>query len=272
MLVMLRIVPAVVAILGQADPKEQARQFLVLCQAAKFTEATANFDATMKEVLPPENLAQIWEGITKQYGKVEKVGPPRTERVQDSTRVKLRCEFKSIPLDTIISFNAKGQIEGFFLAPAEKTAGTPGPSYADPNQFDEAPITVGARDWPLPGTLTRPKGVSSPPLIILVHGSGPNDRDETIGPNTPFRDLAQGLASRGMAVLRYDKRTFAHKARLAKDPKAVAEMTMNEEVIEDALATIAQARNLSGIDVSRVFVLGHSEGGTLTPLIAKRER
>ena len=54
------------------------------------------------------------------------------------------------------------------------------------------------------------------PGVVLVHGSGPNDRDESIGPNKPFRDLAEGLASRGIAVLRYDKRTRTHAGRVAR--------------------------------------------------------
>ena len=105
---------------GQADQKEQARQFLDLCQAGKFTEATANFDAKMKEVLGPAKLEELWKQLGQQLGPIEKMGPPRTDRVQSSTRVKIRCEFKTTPLDALISFNAQGQIEGFFLVPAEK--------------------------------------------------------------------------------------------------------------------------------------------------------
>src|SRR5208282_2328616 len=128
----------------------------------------------------------------------------------------------------------------------------------------------GARGWPLPGTLTRPRGVASAPLLILVHGSGPNDRDETLGPNTPFRDLAHGLASRGIAVLRYDKRTYAHKQKLIKEGLNKT-ITIKEEVIDDVLATLAKVRDLSGIDPDRIFVLGHSGGGSLAPVIAQRD-
>ncbi len=60
---------------------------------------------------------------------------------------------------------------------------------------------------PLPATLTLPSGEGHFPAVLLVAGSGPNDRDETIGPNKPFRDLAQGLAAADIASLRYDKRT-----------------------------------------------------------------
>jgi len=267
------LVPLVLLLLGQADQKAQARQFLDLCQAGKFTEATANFDAKMREVLGPDKLEGLWKQLGQQLGPIEKMGPPRTDKVQSSTRVKIRCDFKNSPLDALISFNAQGQIEGFFLVDAEKTADAhepAGPPYAERSKFTEEPLTVGARDWPLPGTLTRPKGVESAPLVILVHGSGPNDRDETLGPNKPFRDLAFGLATRGIAVLRYDKRTFAQKARLLKEgfDKTI---TIKEEVLDDVLATLQKVRDLRGIDADRIFVLGHSGGGSLAPLIAQRD-
>ena len=190
--------------------------------------------------------------------------------MQSSTRVKIRCDFKATPLDAIISFNSQGQIEGFFLVPAEKAADAPGPPYAEKSKFTEEPITVGARDWPLPGTLTRPKGIASPPLVILVHGSGPNDRDETLGPNTPFRDLAQGLATRGIAALRYDKRTFAQKEKLLKQGLDKT-ITIKEEVLDDVMAALDKSRSLPGIDANRIFVMGHSGGGSLAPLIAQRD-
>src|SRR5207247_4710825 len=67
-------------------------------------------------------------------------------------------------------------------------------------------VVAAERGWELPATLTMPKGDGPFPAVVLVHGSGPHDRDESIGPNKPFRDLAGGLASRGIAVLRSEER------------------------------------------------------------------
>jgi dienelactone hydrolase len=102
------------------------------------------------------------------------------------------------------------------------------------------------------------------PAVVLVAGSGPNDRDETIGPNAPLRDLAHGLASSGIAVLRYDKRTRVHGAGMA----ALAGITVQEEVIDDAVAAVDLLRAAPGVDPDRVFVAGHSLGGYLAPRIA----
>jgi len=274
---MIRLLPMVLAMVAAGDVKDEAKTFLNNCQASKFEEAASNFDAKMKEVLPAEKLSQTWQAILKQLGPITKMGDPREDKVANSRRVKIRCEFKSTALDALVSFNTDGKIEGFFLVPAERTTSKDAvkradPPYVDPSKFTEQDVTVGAQGWPLPGTLTTPKskGTTKPPLVILVHGSGPHDRDETIGPNAPFRDLAHGLATRGVAVLRYEKRTKAHVTKLA-DPAVASKITVKEEVVDDVLATIAQARRMPGIDPDRIFVIGHSLGGTLAPLIAQKD-
>ncbi len=139
------------------------------------------------------------------------------------------------------------------------------PAYVDVNLFCEQDVTVGTGEWALPGTLTLPVGPGPFPALALVHGSGPNDRDETIGPNKLFRDLAWGLACRGLSVLRYEKRTKQHAARFTAD--VLATLTVKEETIDDALLAVACLRGRPEIDPNQVYVLGHSQGGYLLPRI-----
>jgi len=89
------------------------------------------------------------------------------------------------------------------IASSFATASEP-PPRARTNLFREVDFTVGTGQWRLPGTLTLPVAADNrdAPALVLVHGSGPEDRDETIGANKPFRDLAWGLAAKGVAVLR----------------------------------------------------------------------
>jgi len=109
-----------------------------------------------------------------------------------------------------------------------------------------------------------PKGDGSVPGVVLVHGSGPSDMDESIGPNKPFRDLAWGLASRGVAVLRYDKRTAACDVDLAS-------LTMDEKITNDALAALSVLREHERVRAGDTVVVGHSIGGMVTPRIASRD-
>ena len=121
----------------------------------------------------------------------------------------------------------------------------------------------------MPGTLTLPRGEGPFAAAVLVHGSGPQDRDETIGPNKPFRDLAWGLASQGIAVLRYEKRTHTHGRAW---PRCVKTLTIKEETIDDALAAVAELRKHKEINAKHIVVIGHSLGATAAPQIGERDK
>ncbi len=176
----------------------------------------------------------------------------------------LPAAFENQSLVLRISLTDSLQVSGFFLRPSELPPYEV-PAYVDEDRFEEVEITVGADPWLLPATLTLPKEEGPVPVIVLVHGSGPNDRDETIGGSRPFKDLAWGLASRGVAVLRYDKRTKVHGVSLPAD------IGLDEEVVSDALSALDAARSRPEIDSNRVFLLGHSLGGMMAPEIGRRD-
>jgi fermentation-respiration switch protein FrsA (DUF1100 family) len=140
------------------------------------------------------------------------------------------------------------------------------PNYSKPQTFHETEITVGNDDWHLPGTLTLPNGKGPFTGVVLVHGPGPDDRDETIYSNHMFKDLAEGLASRGFAVLRYDKRTFVYGAQMSG-----TSYTLQQETVEDAVRAAALLRAQPSINPRRVFVIAHSLGGYALPRIAKQD-
>lgn len=138
------------------------------------------------------------------------------------------------------------------------------PAYADAARFRTIALKLGPLDAQLDAVLTLPVSGEHLPVVILVHGSGPNDMDETLGPNKPFRDLAEGLATRGIAVLRYDKRTRIYPQSFLK----ISKPTVQDEVLGDVDAAVALAKSRPELDPRRVIVLGHSLGGTLAPRIA----
>ncbi len=111
----------------------------------------------------------------------------------------------------------------------------------------------------LHGTLLLPEGDGLFPLVVLVHGSGPHDRDETVFANTPFKDIAEGLAEKGVASFRYDKRRLSLKMK---------KLTVYDETINDAVAAANLFRNDPRI--TKIYILGHSLGGMLIPRIASK--
>jgi dienelactone hydrolase len=126
-------------------------------------------------------------------------------------------------------------------------------------------IVIGAETkYPLNGILAIPEATTGLfPAVVLVHGSGPSNMDEKIGNVTPFKDLAEGLSARGIAVLRYDKRTFVYGKQMRND----IGLSVKEETIEDAILAADFLRSDPRIHSSKVFILGHSMGGMLAPRI-----
>lgn len=131
------------------------------------------------------------------------------------------------------------------------------------NEIDLSLSVPDHKDWSLPGTLTLPDGDGPFPAVVLVHGSGPNDRDETVYENKPFKDIADGLAAQGIAVYRYDKRTLVY----GKDMISDTNLTLDDETVIDAVAAVQLLSEQPEIDSSRIYVLGHSLGGQALPRI-----
>lgn len=239
-----------------------ARAFVQLLNKKDFKTAVAQFDDTMKAAMPEAKLQETWDAVLAQAGAFKQVDKARAQQQGAYTITFVTCDFEKLPLDIRVVFDQSKRIAGLFFAPASNIEYAP-PSYVKADFFREKEVTVGTGEWALPGTLTIPVATGRFPAVVLVHGSGPNDRDESLGSNKPFKDLAWGLASNGVAVLRYEKRTKQHAAKLGSIPT----LTVKEEVIDDVLAAVELLRKTEGIDAKRIFVLGHSLGGMLVPRI-----
>lgn len=263
------------ALAQDRDPEAIVQAMVDHLLAEDFEAAGADFSPEMQQALPPDTLQATWEGLAEQVGSFQEiVGAPQVTQVNGNTLVVIAMQFEAALLDMQAAVSADGQITGLYFQPsaaAPPDAGDPKaipddlPDYIDLQAFEEREAVLNeGTDWELPGTLTVPAGKGPFPAVVLVHGSGPNDRDETIGPNKPFRDLAWGLASQGIAVLRYDKRSHVHGRAMVELPQ----MTVDDEVIEDAVAAVRLLRREGEVDPDRVFVVGHSLGGYLAPRIA----
>lgn len=251
---------------SDAELVNAGKAFVELLAKKDFVSAFAQFDDTMKAALPQPKLEETWNTVQLQAGAFQQQGKTRIEKSGAHTIVIITSSFKNIALDIKVVLDQTKRVSGLFFAPAANVEYSL-PAYVKSDSFREREVVVGKGNWALPGTLTIPNGSGPFPAIVLVHGSGPNDRDESIGPNKPFRDLAGGLASQGIAVLRYEKRTKAHPAKMT----SIKELTVKEEVVDDALAAIDLLKKTAEVDKKKIFVLGHSLGGMLAPRIVSED-
>ena len=229
--------------------------------AGEYAQLEAMFGTDMAKAVPADKLKAVWESLPAQVGKASGRGQPQATVQDGSTLVQVPLHFEKAELVAKFAIDGGGKINGFLIQPAQATA--PAAAVPADANFSERELPVGDDDRALPGTLSMPEGSGPFPAVVLVHGSGPHDRDETIGPNKPFLDIARGLAAQGIAVLRYEKRTKARPQDFASGVFGVDEETTN-----DAAQAVATLRGVDGIDPKRVFVLGHSQGGMMAPRIA----
>jgi fermentation-respiration switch protein FrsA (DUF1100 family) len=247
-----------------------ARRVVDLLSQRKFAELEELFTPDMKAALPEAELRRTWDTLETQLGSFKEQLTSSAQRLHDFDLVLVACVFARATLNARVVFNAELQVAGLSFTAAELDFKPP--PYARADLYRERGILVGSGPWALPATLTMPVAASSDarvPAVVLVHGSGPMDRDETIGANKPFRDLAWGLASRGIAVLRYEKRTRQHGSRFLQEPLA-STFTLQEEVLEDAVLALQLLRRQPELDPRRLFLLGHSLGGMAAPAIAEQ--
>jgi uncharacterized protein len=243
-----------------------AKQIIQELVAGQFDKVEAIYDAPMQQALPPGKLADGWRDLNKLAGAFQAINSVETSQVQGRQVVKMQCKFENSLLDATVVLNSDGKLGGLGFRPHQAPAApwTP-PGYAKQDSFSEQPLTLVNGRFELPGTLTLPVGNGPFPAVVLVQGSGPEDQDETIGPNKPFKDLAWGLASRGIVVYRYTKRTQKYTVQSSDDPMR---MTVEDETISDARAAVALVAKQPTVDPKRVFLLGHSLGAYLAPRIA----
>ncbi|MET8869939.1 hypothetical protein ABZW11_43990 [Nonomuraea sp. NPDC004580] len=258
------------------DPALIATAVVTMARSGRFAEIEALFAPPLRAVVSGETLRVAWESQLSRIGEVRAAGAPISEPAPEGwvtasgkaelvkVSVPVTCERGG--LTVVMSVDGAGLLQGLQLAPPPAGPWTP-PAYARRGRFTEHEVTVGSGALAVPGTLSLPRGRGPWPGVVLLSGGGPFDRDATTGPNKPLKDLAWGLAGRGVAALRFDKVTHAHAARVA----AIPGFTMSDEYVPHAVAAVRLFQRHPFVDATRVYVAGHSMGGKVAPRVAAAE-
>lgn len=252
----------VVYFAGAQTNEERTKQLFDWMMVGQGDSIYARMNETVRLQVTPEILGSAFKMLEQQFGKYQSHNECLASNLPDVVVYYIDICFENSFLRFLTAFDADGLANTIRFVPLPGTSSVAS-ELLDTDKVEEKEIQITSGEYTLPGILTVPKETDNPPVVILVHGSGPNDRDESVGPNAPFRDLAWGLAAQGVATLRYDKRTFVYR-----DPAVAADY--DTETVDDALAAIELLRKYPEIDAARIYVIGHSLGALLAPRIAQR--
>ena len=258
--------PAVSAPLLQGESEklsltDTGRRFIQFFADGDFAKANALLHEGIALTMTPHRLEYSWAEQAYGLGAFQEIEHAIVGRFGPSPTVTVDCRWERGKRSILLNFDGQGRITGLnWMPPEEQDIAAPPPETAT---VTEVELTIGAAPWMLPATLTLPGDGPVRAGAVFVHDAGPADRDSTAGGTKPFLDLAMGLGARGIAVVRYEKRTAHYASRLRGKP-----VTITEEVITDALAALAAIRQRKELAGLPIFLLGYGLGGTLAPEIA----
>jgi uncharacterized protein len=247
-----------------STPQKYADNVVLLLNSGQFEELWQDlFGAELKKLVPVSALQSGWASLEGPYGTFVQLDSATATQVNGQTVIQAKVEFSKGNLNMIITVDNNARLTGLRFTPAAE----PFVERELPEGLTEETVVVGeGTAHPLKGVLTLPEHSSGRlPSVVLVHGSGSTDLDETAFAYKPFRDIAWGLAQQGIAVLRYDKRSYVYPKDFIGD--MAASFTVKEETVDDAILAAKLLKSDKRLDPEHVYLAGHSLGGMLAPRI-----
>ncbi len=237
---------------------QRAQDYLTDFQAGEFESIFQGARQDFVSNYTSEELQSSWDTCQASARALQSQAEPVVTALEEGWMVELDCVHARYQLCTDFTFDQDSQLS--------EVAFSLEPLHVEPEEGEswyEVPLTLGYdSEKPLNGMLTLPRDVEAPPVVILVQGSGANSMDSLIGAsnNRFFADLAHGLAQQGVAVIRYDKRSYAY-------PDDVVDI--QTEYLYDVSAAVDFALEDSRVNGEQLYLIGHSQGGMLAPKLVE---
>ncbi|WP_158563348.1 alpha/beta fold hydrolase [Chitinophaga silvatica] len=235
-----------------AQQKDQvANQFFTFLSEGKWEDAYTILSPKSQTKISVKALEQLWNNIGKQYGPWKSYSSDKVENVMGKSRLLISTNtFEYYYVDFKVSVNSEEKIERFSLHAVNSI-----PLNGD--VLDSVTIAGGK----LYGSLSLPTGIKKCPVVLILPGSGPTDKDgdsKLLLPeyNHAYQFLAKALAEKGIASLRFDKRGIGANKSFT-DP---AQSTL-DNYDKDAITWLKYLKQNSRF--SDVYIMGHSEGGVI---------
>lgn len=247
-------------------PTQVAMTALQLAMRGDFAGVLGMFAAAPQRRLTAAAIDAAWQTHVGRHGAVWSLESAGIHSDAGVTAVTVVLRTPSTPLQAVVSMDRKGRLLNLQVTPLSEPWRHP--DYAVPDSFDEVEVVLGDRPLVVGGTLSLPRAATAAggrvPGVVLLSGGGPFDRDMTMGNNRIGKDLAWGLASRGIAVLRYDRAAHTHPSLIARN----AGWAPTDDYLPFGAAAVDVLRAQPAIDTSRIIVVGHSMGGSFAPRVA----
>ncbi len=248
-----------------ATDKSVADDYFNALKTENYKHAFDISTKALQDALPEAKLQEIWESLPVQMGKYEELIKVETVEQKEMVTYIYSLSFEKSVLDMKITVDNDKLVTGLFFTPS--SVPKPGeenklPNYIAPDNIEEEKISFNCDGYDINGKIVTPKGVKEFPIVLMLTGSGPNDMDETIYQRKPFRDIAYGLGNKGIATLRWSKRTRDYPNIVDDKPQFNIENEYAEEV------TAALSFIKTKYPKAKLYLLGHSLGATVIPAIA----
>lgn len=245
----------------------KAMKLLNLIKSHKYAEALELGSSTIKLLVFERTLEKAFDDIQKAEGPLVSIEPVSVQGLKSKTVVKLQLAFERWELLVVITIDSKDLIGGFRLQPLKDLPSVwKHPNYAKLEFLEEDDIALVANEVEVWATIATRKDGKPVAGVVFLGGSGPTDRDSTMGPNKPLKDLAWGLASNQIAVCRWDKPNAEGFPKLSNE-----DMTLSKENLPYTSAAINALReklqSTSTPTEIPIFILGHSLGGMVAPML-----